>query len=240
MNTTERAIIRPDQGWRRYYESSTVDFADHLPAYCAAAKILRGKYPEIFDLNPDPTYVLGGYHPHTKTPETFKKFCRLLSPNCNLVLVDQNSYPLTVYLDDKLDKRVRARLEDFVFLPLQPIDGIFFDRTIEFMSDSQLEKVAEGLGKKLDQNGLAWMVSYIPTIKSYESFLRKLMYGINCYLRKPNEVTKLVEKYLKPVAAVNFEVEIPFHRYESYLLVFASQRSSLVKTEMWQYLPINP
>lgn len=229
--------------WRRYYkESRVVDFQDHALAYCAVAEVLREKFPDIFRLVDRPTYILGGYHPRSRTPEAFKRFCRTLSADCQMVLVDQNTFPLASYKDPDLQVRVQASLEEWVEQrPRWSIDGLVLDCTVEFMDDRQLARMARGLKTSLNPNGIVWLVNHRPILKGLEGFLRTVQFGIRSYLRNPEDVLGLVSGSLKPIVSCGFETHTSIGgKDQAYLLALASVSSPLPKGGDWYYLPIEP
>lgn len=197
----------------QYYERvNPVSFGDQAFAYRRAMAYLARQNPSIQAPTEPKTFILGGFHPNTDTPESFITFAQSIHPNPNdrHLLLDQNPEPLQSRNNpEQYPNRLIAALEASPFGP-SSIDFLVLDGTLNFMNADQVRQFAEGASNFLSRDGLILAtikdVPNNPLYRLQTQFLLTAANRVNQHPHTNENLAYLTQGKLKPVLYADFKV----------------------------------
>lgn len=181
-------------GWQEYYRYCNPDSL-RATAHLYERVIDGVVSPDNGVIPPDRplTFVLGGFYPFNRTPETFQALCKKLHPNPKdkHIFLDKNEYPLRRLNPRFHRQRVQADLT-FSPFPKGSIDFLILDSTINFMDDCSVVKLGGQASEVLSPTGLMLITRKPPMIPFFERLLSRWENRTKTYIRSDKELMGLL------------------------------------------------
>jgi len=221
-------------GWEEYYRTRPISFEDSIDAYRLAFEGLRDILKNFLPQERPATFVLGGFHPFSGTPQAFQRFCQEIHPNPRdrRIFLDMNRYPLNQLDPKPFPLRVQGRLEDLPFAD-DSVDAFFLDYTLEFMDDPRVKGFAGRAAECLKRNGVlvcSVSVPIIPELSPMSRYFDRMKNKVPVFPRGTGNV-----ELLKPLRLI-FRVEYEISRSPQNVLVFCRPDSNFPETNFFASL----